>query len=71
MNWNDAYLFVKVVEHGSFASAARALKMPKSSLSHRIAQLEGELGVRLIQRTSRSFSVTGIGREFHRHAELS
>jgi DNA-binding transcriptional LysR family regulator len=68
MNWNDACLFVKVVEHGSFASAARALKMPKSSLSHRIAQLEGELGVRLIQRTSRSFSVTHVGREFHRHA---
>jgi len=68
MDWNDAYLFVSVVEHGGFAAAARALKMPKSSLSHRIAQLESALGVRLIQRTSRSFSVTHVGREFHRHA---
>lgn len=42
--------------------------MPKSTLSKRIAELERELGVRLIQRTSRSFAVTEAGRDLHRHA---
>ena len=64
---NDLYYFAKVVEHGGFAPAGRALGMPKSKLSRRIANLEDRLGVRLLQRTTRHFSVTELGQEFHRH----
>jgi DNA-binding transcriptional LysR family regulator len=64
---NDLYYFAKVVEHGGFAPAGRALGMPKSKLSRRIAQLEESLGVRLLQRTTRHFSVTELGQEYHRH----
>lgn len=62
---NDLYYFVQVVNHGGFAAAGRALGIQKSKLSRRILQLEERLGVRLLQRSSRRFSVTEIGREFH------
>ena len=63
---NDLYYFAQVVEHAGFAPAARALGMQKSKLSRRIGLLEDRLGVRLIQRSSRSFSVTEIGQEYYR-----
>lgn len=62
---NDLYYFVRVVDHGGFAAAARALDMQKSKLSRRILALEERLGVRLLNRSSRRFSVTEIGREFY------
>ncbi|WP_428664487.1 LysR substrate-binding domain-containing protein [Reyranella sp.] len=62
---NDLYYFVQVVDHGGFAAAGRALGMPKSRLSRRILGLEERLGVRLLSRSSRRFSVTDVGREFH------
>lgn len=64
---NDLYYFAQVVEHGGFAPAGRALGEPKSKLSRRIAALEERLGVRLIQRSTRHFSVTEIGQEYYRH----
>ncbi|CAD5108923.1 HTH-type transcriptional regulator DmlR [Pseudomonas carbonaria] len=64
---NDLYYFAQVVEHGGFAPAGRALDIPKSKLSRRIAQLEERLGVRLIQRSTRHFSVTEIGQAYYRH----
>lgn len=64
---NDLYYFVQVVEHQGFAPAGRALSMPKSKLSRRIAQLEERLGVRLIQRSTRRFAVTEIGQDYYRH----
>lgn len=64
---NDLYYFVKVVDHGGFAPAARALGIPKSRLSRRISQLEERLSVRLIQRSTRSFSVTAVGQDYYRH----
>ncbi|MBB1608670.1 MULTISPECIES: LysR family transcriptional regulator [unclassified Pseudomonas] len=64
---NDLYYFAQVVEHGGFAPAGRALGEPKSKLSRRIAALEEHLGVRLIQRSTRHFSVTEIGQDYHRH----
>ncbi|WEX86123.1 LysR substrate-binding domain-containing protein [Sinorhizobium garamanticum] len=67
-NLNDFMLFVHVVDHEGFASAARALKLPKSTLSKRVAELEKALGVRLINRTSRRFAVTETGEDFYRHA---
>ena len=67
-DFNDYYYFVQVVDNKGFAAAGRALDLPKSTLSRRIIELETRLGVRLIQRTSRSFVMTDAGREFHRHA---
>jgi DNA-binding transcriptional LysR family regulator len=64
---NDLYFFAKVVEHGGFAAAARAIGVQKSKLSRRIAILEDRLGVRLLQRSSRRFSVTEVGQEFYQH----
>ncbi|MBN9594843.1 MAG: LysR family transcriptional regulator [Afipia sp.] len=62
---NDLYYFVQVVDCGGFAAAGRALGMQKSKLSRRIALLEERLGVRLIQRSTRRFSVTEIGQEYY------
>ncbi|MBL8553859.1 MAG: LysR family transcriptional regulator [Phenylobacterium sp.] len=64
---NDLAYLVKVVEHQGFAPAARALGMQKSKLSRRIAALEERLGVRLIQRSTRKFSVTDIGQSYYQH----
>lgn len=64
---NDLYWFVQVVDHGGFAPAGRALGVPKSKLSRRVALLEERLGVRLIQRSTRRFSVTEIGQTFLAH----
>ena len=66
---NDLYYFVQVVDHGGFAPAGRALGLPKSKLSRRVAALEGRLGVRLIQRSTRQFSVTEVGRTFYAHCK--
>lgn len=68
LNLNDLLVFVQVVDHGGFAAAGRAIGVPKSTLSKRLAELEKAIGVRLIQRTSRSFAVTETGRDFYRHA---
>ncbi|RDL48271.1 HTH-type transcriptional regulator DmlR [Ensifer sp. M14] len=64
---NDLKLFVDVVEQNGFAAAARKLDMPRSRLSRRIGLLEERLGVRLVQRSTRHFVVTEIGREYYRH----
>lgn len=66
---NDLYYFVQVVEHAGFAPAGRALGMPKSKLSRRIALLEERLGVRLLQRSTRHFSVTEIGQAYYSHCK--
>lgn len=66
---NDLYYFAQVVEHRGFAPAGRALGVPKSKLSRRIALLEERLGVRLIQRSTRHFSVTEIGQTFYVHCK--
>jgi DNA-binding transcriptional LysR family regulator len=68
LDLNDVYYYAQVVEHQGITAAARALDLPKSSISRRILALEESLGARLIQRTSRRFVVTEIGAEFHRHA---
>ena len=64
---NDLYFFAAVVEHGGFSAAGRALGVPKSRLSKRVAQLEERLGVRLLQRTTRRFVVTEVGERFYAH----
>ncbi|WP_257456527.1 LysR substrate-binding domain-containing protein [Archangium lipolyticum] len=68
LNLNDLALFVAAVEHGGFAAAARRLRVPKATISKRVAELEASLDARLIHRTSRSFTLTEVGRDFHEHA---
>lgn len=62
---NDVFLFVKVVEHGGYSAAARALGQQASGISRRIARLEQELGVQLLNRSSRSVALTAVGQAFH------
>ena len=62
---NDYVYFAEVVAHGGFAPAGRGLRQPKSKLSRRIARLEARLGVRLIERSTRRFQVTEVGRAFY------
>jgi DNA-binding transcriptional LysR family regulator len=68
LDLNDFLYFVHVVDRGGFTAAGRTLRIPKSTLSHRILQLETNLGVRLLNRTSRRFGMTDAGGEFYRHA---
>lgn len=60
--------FVKVTQTGSFTRAAEALGTRKAHLSRVIAALEKDLGVRLLARTTRSLSLTEIGRDFFERA---
>ena len=66
LNLNDFFYFVQVVERGGFTAAGRTLGMPKSTLSYRMQRLESELGVRLLNRTSRHFAPTQAGEEFYK-----
>ena len=64
---NDLRFFVEVVDHGGFSAAGRALGIPKSRLSNRVARLEERLGVRLLQRSTRRFVITEVGERFLSH----
>jgi DNA-binding transcriptional LysR family regulator len=65
---NSLVVFAKVVEANSFSEAARRLKMPISTVSRRIAELEDQLGVRLLERSTRSLRLTELGAEVLEHA---
>jgi DNA-binding transcriptional LysR family regulator len=66
---NSTMFFVKVVVAGSFTKAASLLGVPKSTVSDKVAQLERELGVTLLTRTTRKLKLTDVGEEFFRKAE--
>ncbi|MEJ1960061.1 MAG: LysR family transcriptional regulator [Gammaproteobacteria bacterium] len=68
---NDLFYFSQVVTHGGFAPAGRALRIPKSKLSRRVAQLEAGLGARLIERSARRFRVTDLGKAFFEQCQLA
>lgn len=65
---NDMVFFAEVAERGGFAAASRALGIPKSRLSRRVAELEERLGVQLMQRSTRRLSLTPAGEIYLRHA---
>jgi DNA-binding transcriptional LysR family regulator len=69
MEWRDWELFCEVVEHGGFSAAARALGHPKSSLSAAVQRLEANLGVRLIERTTRHLRLTDAGDTIFRRVQ--
>jgi hypothetical protein len=60
LDFNDMYYFAQVVEHGGFAPAERALGIPKSKLSRRIALLEERLGVKLVLTYSTRIEVSSL-----------
>jgi DNA-binding transcriptional LysR family regulator len=62
---NDILVFARVVQAGSFTAAAHALQMPKSTVSRKVTELEQRLGVRLLQRTTRTLSLTDEGRTYN------
>jgi DNA-binding transcriptional LysR family regulator len=66
MDWRDWELFCEVVQHGGFSAAARVVGHPKSSLSAAVQRLESNLGLRLIERTTRHLRLTDAGETIYR-----
>ena len=66
---NSLLIFAQVVESSSFVKAARYLQIPTSTVSRRIAELEKQLGVRLIDRSTRRLRLTDVGSEVLEHAQ--
>lgn len=64
----DLLLFARIVETGSFSQAAERLQLPKSTVSRRLSLLEGRLGERLLQRTTRRLVLTEFGTSLLEHA---
>ena len=71
MDWRDWDVFCHVVDHGGFAAAARVLRHPKSSLSAAVQRLEADVGLRLLERTTRRLRLTEAGEAvYHRVGPL-
>ena len=68
---NALLIFAKVVDATSFSEAARRLGMPISTVSRKIAELEDQLGVRLLERSTRQLRLTDVGAEVLEHAQKS
>ena len=66
---NSLVIFAKVVEAKGFSEAARRLKIPLSTVSRRVAELEDQLGVRLLERSTRNLRLTNLGAEVLDHAQ--
>jgi DNA-binding transcriptional LysR family regulator len=67
MDLNEILVFARVVQTGSFTAAAAALGMPKSSVSRKVSELEERLKARLLQRTTRTLSLTDVGRTYYEY----
>jgi len=68
---NSLAIFAKVVETRSFSEAAKRLKMPISTVSRRVTELEDQLGVGLLERSTRNLRLTDIGAEVFEQAQRS
>jgi len=64
---NAMALYVKVVENHSFSETARRENVPVSTVSRKIAELENELGVKLLERSTRQLRMTEIGQDYYEH----
>ncbi len=71
MDLNHVAVFARVVELESFTAAAKQLGLPKSSVSRTVTRLEDELGVRLLQRTTRKLHLTEAGQAYYERARVS
>jgi len=67
MDLNEIIVFARVVQAGSFTTAANQLGMPKSTVSRKVSELEERLQSRLLQRTTRKLSLTDVGRTYYEH----
>ncbi|WP_271273736.1 LysR family transcriptional regulator [Aliamphritea hakodatensis] len=67
-NFNAIPVFVAVAQQGGFSAAARELNISKSAVSKRITQLEQQLGIRLIHRTTRKLSLTEAGERYYEYS---
>src|SRR5450432_1030086 len=65
---NEIAIFARVVREQSFTKAARALGLPKSTVSERVSRLEERLGVRLLERTTRHVRPTAAGAAYYERA---
>ncbi|NRA88704.1 MAG: LysR family transcriptional regulator, partial [Rhizobiales bacterium] len=61
-NYNDIAIFMSVAEQHSFTAAGKKLGLPKSTVSRRISQLEDQLNIRLLERSSRKLTMTPKGK---------
>src|SRR5436190_23345089 len=68
MDLNEIIVFARVVQAGSFTTAAAQLGMPKSTVSRKVTELEERLGARLLQRTTRKLSLTDPGRIYYEYS---
>ncbi len=66
---NDTLIYVKVVELGSFIAAARALRLPKTTVSRKVQELEARLGAQLLHRTTRKLGLTEAGNVYYEHCQ--
>jgi DNA-binding transcriptional LysR family regulator len=67
MDLNELLVFAKVVQAGGFTAAARGLRMPKSTVSRKVSELEERVGAQLLQRTTRKLRLTEVGRAYYEH----
>lgn len=68
---SNVVAFAKVVKAKSFTAAARQLGMSKATISKQVSTLEGRIGVRLLNRTTRTLNLTSAGISFFRTADTS
>lgn len=66
---NDTLVFVKVVELGSFTAAAKALRLPNTTVSRKVQNLEARLGAQLLHRTTRKLGLTEAGNVYFEHCQ--
>lgn len=67
---NDYFYFASLVKYGGYGAASRAIGISKSNISRHIASLEEHFGVRLVERSSRRFSITEAGMEFYENCRI-
>ena len=66
---NATLIFTKVVEQGSFVGAARLLRLPKTTVSRKVQELESRLGAQLLNRTTRRLGLTEAGNIYYEHSQ--
>ena len=69
MNYQDLYIFLKVIERGSFLAASESLVIPTSTVSRKVMQLEQDLGYKLMHRSSRKMVLTEAGEKFYNRCQ--
>ena len=69
LDLNQLAIFIRVVDEGSFTAAGKSLEVPKSRISRMVADLESNLGVRLLQRSTRQVSLTQVGADYYNNCK--